>query len=38
VLVIVIVVLVVYSFVIYQRYSVEGKERLSPPFDTGDSV
>ncbi len=36
VLFIVIVVLVVYSFVIYQRYTVEGKEPLSPPFDTGD--
>jgi uncharacterized membrane protein len=35
---IVIIVLVVYSFVIYQRYTVEGKEPLSPPFDTGDRV
>jgi len=38
VLLIVVVVLVVYSFVIYQRYSVEGKEPLSPPVDPGDSV
>jgi uncharacterized membrane protein len=38
VLLIVVVVLVVYSFVIYQRYTVEGKEPLSPPFDTGDRV
>jgi uncharacterized membrane protein len=36
VLFIVIIVLVVYSYVIYQRYTVEGKEPLSPPFDTGD--
>ena len=38
VLLIVIVVPVVYSFVIYQRYTVEGKEPLSPPFDPGDNV
>ncbi len=38
VLFIVIVVLFVYSFVIYQRYTVGGKEPLSPPFDTGDKV
>jgi uncharacterized membrane protein len=36
VILIVVVVLVVYSYVIYQRYTVEGKEPLSPPFDTGD--
>jgi hypothetical protein len=38
VLLVVVVVLVVYSFVIYQRYTIEGKEPLSPPFDPGDSV
>jgi len=38
VLVIVVVVLVFYSFVIYQRFTIEGKEPLSPPFDPGDSV
>lgn len=38
VLLIVVVVLVVYSFVIYQSYTVDGKEPLSPPFDTGDRV
>jgi uncharacterized membrane protein len=31
-----IVVLVVYSYVVYQRYTVDGKEPLSPPFDSGD--
>jgi len=36
VLFIVIIVLVVYSYIIYQRYTVDGKEPLSPPFDTGD--
>ena len=36
VILIVVVVLVVYSYVIYQRYTVEGKEPLSPPFDSGD--
>ncbi len=36
VLFIVVIVLVVYSYVIYQRYTVEGKEPLSPPFETGD--
>jgi uncharacterized membrane protein len=36
VLVIVVIVLVVYSFVSYQRYTVDGKEPLSPPFDSGD--
>jgi immunity protein, SdpI family len=38
VLLVIVVVLVVYSFVTYQRYTVEGKEPLSPPFDTGDRV
>jgi uncharacterized membrane protein len=36
VILIIIVVLVVYSYVIYQRYTVDGKEPLSPPFDSGD--
>ncbi len=31
-------ILVVYSFVIHQRNTVEGKEPLSPPFDTEDRV
>lgn len=38
VILIIVVVLVVYSFVTYQRYTVDGKEPLSPPFDTGDRV
>jgi uncharacterized membrane protein len=33
---IVVIVLVVFSYVIYQRYTVDGKEPLSPPFDSGD--
>jgi uncharacterized membrane protein len=36
VILIVVIVLFVYSYVIYQHYSVEGKEPLSPPFDSGD--
>jgi uncharacterized membrane protein len=36
VILIVVIVLYVYSYVIYQRYTVDGKEPLSPPFDTGD--
>jgi uncharacterized membrane protein len=36
VLFIVIIVLIAYSYVIYQRNTVDGKEPLSPPFDTGD--
>jgi uncharacterized membrane protein len=36
VILIVVIVLIVYSYVIYQRYTVEGKEPLSPPFDSGD--
>jgi uncharacterized membrane protein len=35
---VVVIVLVVYSYVIYQRLTVEGKEPLSPPFDSGDRV
>lgn len=35
---IIVIALVVYSYVIYQRYTVEGKEPLSPPFDTGDKA
>ncbi|HVB73592.1 MAG TPA: SdpI family protein [Ktedonobacteraceae bacterium] len=31
----VVVILYVYSYIIYQRYTVEGKEPLSPPFDGG---
>ncbi len=37
VLLLIVVILVVYSFLTYQHYTVEGKEPLSPPFDTGDS-
>jgi immunity protein, SdpI family len=36
VILIVVIVLFVYSYVIYQHYTVEGKEPLSPPFDSGD--
>lgn len=38
VLLLIVVILVVYSFVAYQHFTVEGREPLSPPFDTGDSV
>ena len=36
-LVVVIIVLVAYSYIAYQRYTVEGREPLSPPFDGNDS-
>ncbi len=32
-LIVVVIVLVVYSYIAYQRYTVEGQEPLSPPFD-----
>lgn len=32
-LIVVVIILVVYSYIAYQRYTVEGKEPLSPPFD-----
>lgn len=32
-LIIVIIALVVYSYIAYQRYTIEGREPLSPPFD-----
>ncbi len=32
-LIVVIIILVVYSYIAYQRYTVEGREPLSPPFD-----
>ncbi len=32
----IIIILIVYSYVAYQHYSVEGHEPLSPPFDTSD--
>ena len=32
-LVAVILILVVYSYITYQRHTVEGEEPLSPPFD-----
>ena len=32
----IIVILFVYSYVAYQRYTVEGREPLSPPFDNSD--
>jgi hypothetical protein len=34
----VIIVLIVYSYVIYQGYTVDGKEPLSPPFENRDSA
>ncbi len=34
----VVLVLVVYSYILYQRYTVEGKEPLSPPFNGRDDV
>jgi immunity protein, SdpI family len=37
-LILVVVILVVYSYIIYQRYTVEGKEPLSPPFDGRDGA
>lgn len=37
-LVLVVVILVVYSYVAYQRYTVGGREPLSPPFDGGGEV
>jgi uncharacterized membrane protein len=37
-LILVVVILVVYSYIIYQRYTVEGKEPLSPPFDGRDEA
>jgi immunity protein, SdpI family len=37
-LILVVVILVIYSYVIYQRYTVEGKEPLSPPFDGQEGV
>jgi hypothetical protein len=37
-LILVVVILVVYSYIIYQRYTVEGKEPLSPSFDGRDGA
>jgi len=33
-----VVILVIYSYVAYQRYTVEGKEPLSPPFDSDNHL
>jgi uncharacterized membrane protein len=35
-LILAIVITVVYSYIAYQRYTVEGREPLSPPFDNGE--
>ncbi len=37
-LIIVIIVLVVYSYIAYQRYTVNGREPLSPPFDGSEGT
>ena len=37
-LVVVIIILVLYSYIAYQRYTVDGKEPLSPPFDGDEGV
>ena len=37
-LILVVVILVVYSYIAYQRYTVEGKEPLSPPFNGRDEA
>lgn len=35
-LIVVVIILTVYSYIAYQRYTVDGKEPLSPPFDGGN--
>jgi uncharacterized membrane protein len=37
-LIVVVIVLVVYSYIAYQRYTVGGREPLSPPFDGDERV
>ena len=37
-LIIVVIVLVVYSYIAYQRYTVNGREPLSPPFDGSEGT
>jgi uncharacterized membrane protein len=37
-IIVVVLVLVVYSYILYQQYTVEGKEPLSPPFDGRDEA
>jgi uncharacterized membrane protein len=37
-LIAVVLILVVYSYIAYQRYTVEGKEPLSPPFNGNDGA
>jgi len=37
-LIVVVVILVAYSYIAYQRYTVEGREPLSPPFDGSEGT
>ena len=37
-LIVVVIVLVAYSYIAYQRYTVEGREPLSPPFDGNEGA
>jgi hypothetical protein len=37
-IIVVVLILVVYSYILYQRYTVEGKEPLSPPFNGRDGT
>ena len=37
-IIVVVLILVIYSYIAYQRYTVDGKEPLSPPFNGRDDA